>query len=330
MKVCIVGAGAIGGWIGTRLAVAGVAVSAIARGDTLAALKTHGWRLQTADGLIQAPVSAASASAADLGQQDLVIVAVKGPALAVVAQNMGPLLGAQTIVLPAMNGVPWWFCQGLPGFAEPLASVDAGGTIARAIAFERVLGCVVHGSTAISEPGLVQHKGGNGLIVGEPAGARSDRAQQVVDLLMRGGFTVTHSEDVRQAIWYKLWGNMTMNPISALTGATVDRILGDPLVRAFCAQAMLEAQAVGARIGCAIDETPAARNAVTAKLGAFKTSMLQDAQAGRQLELDAIVGVVHEIAGRLGVATPSIDGLLGLTRVMAQVRGLYPQPPVAT
>jgi 2-dehydropantoate 2-reductase len=329
MKVCIVGAGAIGGWIGARLAAAGVAVSAIARGDTLAALRQHGWRLQTADGMVQSPVAAASAEAAALGPQDLVIIAVKGPALAAVAQGLGPLLGAQTIVLPAMNGVPWWFCQGLPGFAEPLACVDAGGSIAAAIPFARVLGCVVHGSTAVSEPGLVQHKGGNGLIVGEPQGGRSERAQQVVDVLARGGFNVTHSENVRQAIWYKLWGNMTMNPVSALTGATVDRILGDPLVRAFCAQAMVEAQAIGARIGCAIDETPEARNAITAKLGAFKTSMLQDAQAGRQLELDAIVGAVHEIGGRLGLPTPSIAAVLGLTRLMARVHGLYPDSPTA-
>ncbi len=329
MKVCIVGAGAIGGWIGTRLAASGVTVSAIARGDTLASLRTHGWRLQTAAGLVQAPVAAASDNAADLGGQDLVIIAVKGPALAAVAQGMGPLLGAQTIVLPAMNGVPWWFCQGLAGFDEPLASVDAGGSIAHAIPFERVLGCVVHGSTATSEPGLVQHKGGNGLIVGEAAGGRSDRAQTVADLLTRAGFDVAHSDQVRMAIWYKLWGNMTMNPISALTGATVDRILGDPLVRAFCSQAMVEAQVIGARIGCAIDEAPEARHAVTARIGAFKTSMLQDAQAGRQLELDAIVGVVHEIGKRLGTPTPSINALLGLTRLMARVRGLYPEPPAA-
>jgi 2-dehydropantoate 2-reductase len=329
MKVCIVGAGAIGGWIGTRLSAAGVEVSAIARGDTLAALRQHGWRLETADGMLQSPVAAASADAAELGAQDLVIIAVKGPALAAVAQGLGPLLGAQTIVLPAMNGVPWWFCQGRPEFEQPLACVDAGGSIAAAIPFARVLGCVVHGSTAVAEPGLVQHKGGNGLIVGEPMGGRSDRAQQVADVLALGGFAVTHSESVRQAIWYKLWGNMTMNPLSALTGATVDRILGDPLVRAFCAQAMLEAQAIGARIGCAIDETPEARNAVTAKLGAFKTSMLQDAQAGRQLELDAIVGAVHEIGARLGLPTPSIDAVLGLTRLMARVHGLYPEAPPA-
>jgi 2-dehydropantoate 2-reductase len=325
MKVCIVGAGAIGGWIGARLAAAGVDVTAIARGDTLAALKTHGWRLQTADGLVQGPVALASAQASDLGVQDLVIIAVKGPALASVAQGLAPLMGPQTLVLPAMNGVPWWFCRGLPELEQPLDSVDPGGQIGRLIPFEQVLGCVVHASTAVAEPGLVRHKGGNGLIVGEPAGSRSDRVQRVVDLLAQGGFDVTYSDNVRQAIWYKLWGNLTMNPVSALTGATTDRILGDPLVRDFCSQAMLEAQVIGARLGCAIAEAPEARHAVTAKMGAFKTSMLQDAEAGRQLELDAIVSVVYEIGGRLGVAMPSIGGLLGLTRLMARGRGLYPE-----
>ena len=324
MKVCIVGAGAIGGWIGTRLAAAGVTVNAIARGDTLAALKAHGWRLQTADGLVQAPVAQASTQAADLGVQDLVIIAVKGPALTSVAQGLAPLLGPQTIVLPAMNGVPWWFCKGLPGFEKPLDSVDPGGVIGRAIGFDHVMGCVVHASTATTEPGLVQHKGGNGLIVGEAAGGKSDRAQRVVDLLARGGFDVKHSDNVRQDIWYKLWGNLTMNPVSALTGATIDRILGDTLVRDFCSQAMREAQAIGARLGCAIDETPEARHAVTAKLGAFKTSMLQDVEAGRQIELDAIVGVVHEIGGRLDMPVPTVAAVLGLTRLMALGRGMYP------
>ena len=325
MKVCIVGAGAIGGWIGTRLATAGVEVSAIARGATKAALQEHGWRLQTADGLTQAPVAAVSEHAQDLGVHDLVVIAVKGPALAAVAASLQPLLGAQTVVLPAMNGVPWWFCRGLPGFEAPLLSVDAGGVIDRAIPFEQVLGCVVHATAATTAPGLVTHKGGNGLIVGEAAGGLSERAARVVDVLKQGGFGATHSDHVRQAIWYKLWGNLTMNPVSALTGASIDRILADPLVRAFCSAAMTEAQAIGARIGCAIDETPEARHAVTTKLGAFKTSMLQDVQAGRPLELDAIVGVVHEMGGRLGLAVPNIGALLGLARLMARERGLYPE-----
>lgn len=325
MKVCIVGAGAIGGFIGTRLAAAGSAeVSALARGTTLAALREHGWRLNTASGLVTAPAHA-SDSAAELGAQDLVVIAVKGPALTAVARGIAPLLGPQTIVLPAMNGVPWWFCQGVPGFeGVSLSSVDPGGEIAAAIAFERVLGCVVHASTSTPEPGLVQHKMGQGLIIGEPRGGRSERVQQVVELLAHAGFDATLSDNVRYDAWYKLWGNLTMNPVSAITGATIDGMLNDPLVRGFCSAAMHEAAVVGARIGCTIAQTPEDRHAVTAKLGAFKTSMLQDVEAGRAIELDAIVGAVHQIGTRLGEPMPAISALLGLTRLFGRVRGLYP------
>ena len=325
MKVCIVGAGAIGGFIGTRLAVAGQAqVSALARGATLAALREHGWRMRQGDALLQAPARAAERSA-ELGVQDLVVIAVKGPALGAVAAGIAPLLGPDTLVLPAMNGVPWWFSQGVAALgSEPLESVDPGGLIARAIPVQQVIGCVVHASTSAPEPGLVQHKMGQGLIVGEAAGGRSDRVQRVADLLTQAGFDVTHSSRVRYDIWYKLWGNVTMNPVSAITGATIDRVLGDPLVREFCSGAMREAAAIGERIGCAIEQTPDDRHAITAKLGAFKTSMLQDVEAGRGIELDAIVGAVQEMGRRLGLPTPHIDALLGLTRLFAQVRGLYP------
>ena len=328
MKVCIVGAGAIGGFIGTRLAAAGQAqVSALARGATLEALRTHGWRMTTAEGLMQAPAQA-SDNAAELGVQDLVIVAVKGPALTQVARNIAPLIGPQTLVMPAMNGVPWWFCQSVEDFpGGALQSVDPGGEIEASIPFGQVLGCVVHASTSSSEPGWVQHRMGRGLIVGEAAGGSSDRAQRVVDLLANAGFDATHAADVRYGIWYKLWGNMTINPVSAITGATGDRILSDPLVRDMCSAAMAEAQAVGARIGCPIAQAPEDRHAITAKLGAFKTSMLQDTQAGRAIELDAIVGAVREIGGRLGIATPTVDALYGLTRLFGRVHGLYPESP---
>ncbi len=326
MKVCIVGAGAVGGLIGARLAAAGQAeVSAVARGATLAALRAHGWRLRQADGLVHGPVRAESLPAA-LGPQDLVVIAVKAPAMPEVARAIAPLLGPATAVLPAMNGVPWWFAQGLATLgSEPLASVDPGGAIAAAIALARVIGCVVHASAATTEPGVVQHKMGDGLIIGEPGGEVSARARALRDLLAAAGFSVTVSGDIRRDIWYKLWGNLTINPVSAITGATADRILDDPLVRAFCSAAMREAAAIGARIGCAIEQTPEERHAVTRALGAFKTSMLQDAERGRALELDAIVASVREIGGRVGVATPSIDALLGLTRLFAQIRALYPE-----
>lgn len=325
MKVCIAGAGAIGGLIGTRLARSGVCqVSALARGATLAALRDQGWRLIGAQGPEHAPARA-SDSAHDLGVQDLVVIAVKAPALRTLAPSLAPLIGERTAVLPAMNGVPWWFCREVSGFgAAPLASVDPGGVIEGAIAFPRVLGGVVHMAAASPEPGLVRHQHGLGLIVGEPLGGLSDRVAQVVQCLSQAGFEARASADVRRDTWYKLWGNLTMNPVSALTGATVDRILADPLVRDFCSLAMREAQAVGERIGCPIDQTPQQRHEVTARLGAFRTSMLQDVQAGRPLELDAIVSAVREIGHRVGLATPAIDGLLGLTRLFAQTRGLYP------
>jgi 2-dehydropantoate 2-reductase len=325
-KVCIVGAGAIGGFIGARLALAGeVQVSALARNATLRELRQHGWRLAQGGQQLQAAVAQASDTAAELGPQDLVVIAVKGPALTAVAQGIAPLLGPATRVLTAMNGVPWWFCQGLPGFeGQPLVSVDPGGAVAAAIARERVIGCVVHVAASSPVPGVVQHGFGNGLIIGDATGGCSDSVQALAELLGRAGFEVTHSADVRRDIWFKLWGNLTMNPVSALTGATVDRVLDDPLVRAFCSAAMNEAAQVGAHIGCPVEQTPDDRHAITSRLGAFKTSMLQDVEAGRPIELDGIVAVVREIAQRVGVATPNIDALLGLTRLFGRVRRLYP------
>jgi 2-dehydropantoate 2-reductase len=335
VKACIVGAGAIGGFIGTGLAASGrLKVSALARGATLQALKTHGWRLQRGDALLQAPVAAAASSAHELGVQDLVVIAVKGPALGEVAASIGPLLGPETIVLPAMNGVPWWFSQGSAALGgAPLDSVDPGGRIAAAIPLRQVVGCVVHASTALVEPGLVRHKMGQGLIIGEAAGEAaggpSARVRGLGGLLEAAGFELTLSDDIRYDAWYKLWGNLTMNPVSALTGASADRLLDDPLVLAFCSAAMREASAIGERIGCPVAQTPEDRQAVTRKLGAFKTSMLQDVEAGRQLELDSIVGAVHEIGRRIGVATPNIDAILGLTRLFGRVHGLYPEAGAA-
>lgn len=326
MKVCIIGAGAIGGFIGAKLAAAGGSqVSALARGATLDALRTHGWRLQQGGALLQA-ATVAESDPARLGVQDLVVIAVKGPALGAVAVSIAPLLGPETVVLPAMNGVPWWFGVGVDALgAAPLDSVDPGGRIGAAISQHKVLGCVVHASTSTAEPGLVLHKMGQGLIIGEPAGGVTARAERIAALFTQAGFEVTLSARIRYDIWYKLWGNMTINPVSAMTGATADRLLDDPLVAAFCVAAMHEASAVGRRIGCEITETPEDRQLVTRKLGAFKSSMLQDVEAGRALELDSIVAAVREIGQRVGVATPNIDALLGLTRLFARSHGLYPQ-----
>jgi len=325
MKICVVGAGAIGGFIGMRLALAGAhEVSALARGATLAALRQHGWRLRQGGALRSAPARAAD-RAAELGAQDLVVIAVKGQSLPEVAATIGPLLAAHTLVLPAMNGVPWWFGRGVAALeGGPLTSVDPGGVVGAALPFEQVIGCVVHASTWTSEPGLVEHNMGQGLIIGEPAGGESARVNGLADALRHAGFDVTVSAHVRRDIWYKLWGNMTINPMAAITGAPTDRVLADPLVLAFCSAAMREAAQVGAAIGCAIEQQPEDRHAITRKLGSFRPSMLQDVEAGRTLEIDAIVGVVHEIAQRVGVATPNIDALLGITRLFARSRGLYP------
>ena len=329
MKICLYGVGAIGGFIGTRLALTGdCELSAVARGPTLTALRHHGLRLRQGGELFSAAVNANDEPAA-LGVQDLVLVAVKAPSLPEVAARIAPLIGPNTLVVPAMNGVPWWFGAGAPALgAEPLQSVDPGGHIAASIALERVIGCVVHASTYTSAPGLVEHRMGQGLIIGEPLGGESARVQALADLLRRAGFDTSVSVDVRRDIWYKLWGNMTMNPISAITGATVDRVLDDPLLRDFCSAAMAEAAAVGARIGCEIDQTSEDRHQITRKLGAFKTSMLQDVEAGRSVELDALVTVVREMAQRIGLTTPFIDALLGLARLHARVQGLYPQAAI--
>ena len=327
MRICIIGAGAIGGLIGARLAArAGCQPAVLARGATLRALREHGWRADTAGEVLQAPARVVE-HAEELGEQDLVILAVKGPALREVASGLAPLLGESTIVMPAMNGVPWWFCAARPGLdPTPLRSVDPGGRIAAAIELRRVLGCVVHATTSVPEPGLSLHRGPARLIIGEPGGGHSQRAEQVCAVLQLAGFETVHSEDVRRDIWYKLWGNLTMNPVSALTGATIEQMLGDPLVLAFCNSAMREARALGERLGCPIEQTPEERNQITMRLGAFKTSMLQDLEAGRALELDAIVGAVQELARRMDLPTPTIDAVLGLTRLMARVRGLYPWP----
>lgn len=326
-NVAIVGAGAIGGWLGTRLGLAGCEVSAFARGETLAALRSHGLRLHQGGELLHCAVQA-SDRAADLGVADLVIVAVKAPALPGIAPAIGPLIGRHTVVLTAMNGVPWWFFEGFGGALKgtPLPVVDPGGAMAAAVPARHLLGGVVHASCSLDAPGLVRHHFGNGLIVGEPSGEASERAQAVVALLAGAGVNATLSAQIQKDIWYKLWGNMTVNPVSAITGATTDRILADPQVRGFISAVMLEAKAIGERIGIPIDQRPEDRHAVTLKLGAFKTSMLQDVEARRPVELDALVAVVAELGRLTGVPTPFTDALLGLARLQAQTLGLYPAP----
>ncbi len=327
-KVCIYGVGAIGGWIGARVGqLPGVQLSLVARGDTLRAVQQHGLRLHSA-GTTRTVAAHVSAQPAELGVQDLVVVAVKAPALQEVARHIAPLIGPHTAVLTAMNGVPWWLLQQFGGaYANtPLRSVDADGSIARAIAAPHVLGGVVHASCSLRAPGEVDHHFGNGLIVGEPSGNLSARGQALQAMLADAGFDASLSPHIQKDVWYKLWGNMSVNPISALTGATTDKIMDDPLVRSFISSVMLEAKEIGARIGLAIEQHPEDRHAITRKLGAFKTSMLQDVQAHRAVELDALVGAVRELGQITGVATPFTDALMGLARLQAQGLGLYPAP----
>ena len=325
MKACIYGAGAIGGWIGTKLARAGAEVSVLARSATLDALQLHGLRLEEGGQLLHAPVRS-SADAAELGTQDLVVVAVKAPAMADVARGIGPLLGPHTVVLTAMNGVPWWFFEGFGGrhAGTRLQAIDPDGAIAKAIPARHIVGCVVHASCALTAPGVVKHHFGNKLIIGEPSGEATGRVQALAALLAGAGLEAVLSDQIQKDAWYKLWGNMTVNPVSAITGATTDGILDDELVRGFISAVMLEAREIGARIGIPIEQQPEDRHQVTRKLGAFKTSMLQDVEARKPVELDALVTVVRELGQLTGVPTPFTDALLGLARLHARTHGLYP------
>ena len=324
MKVCIYGAGAIGGWIGSGLARAGCSVSVVARGATLDALQLHGLRVKQGRQVTSQAV-ASSALPAELGVQDLVVLAVKAPSLPEVALQIAPLLGPDTVVLTAMNGVPWWFLQGFGGAlaGTRLTSVDPEGGLAQALPLQQIIGCVVHASCSLDEPGLVHHHFGNKLILGEPSGEKTERVLRLAALLEKAGFEAPVSEQIQKDIWFKLWGNMTVNPISALTGATTDLIMNDELVRGFISSVMLEAKEIGARIGIPIEQQPEDRHQITRKLGAFKTSMLQDVEGGKSLELDALVTVVKELGQLTGVPTPFTDALLGLSRLQARVRGLY-------
>ena len=324
MNICIYGAGAIGTWLGAGLAQAGCSVSVVVRGAALAAIQTHGLTRIDSSGRSSFKV-AVSDSPADLGVHEVVIIAVKAPAMAGIAAQLAPLIDKNTLVMTAINGVPWWFLNGFGGSyaGTRLHSIDPQGSIAAAIPTAQVVGCVVHASCSQPSAGVAQHHFGNGLIVGEPNGERSARVQALAAMLLKAGFNASVSDCIQRDVWFKLWGNMTVNPLSAITGATTDKVLDDDLLRGFASNVMLEAKAIGAQLGIAIDQSPEDRHAVTRKLGAFKTSMLQDVQAGKGIELDALVTAVRELGAVTGVATPFTDALLGLTRVFAKQRGIY-------
>ena len=317
MHICVVGAGAIGGWIAARLAIAGNDVSVLARGATLQLVRAEGLRLEEGGEEFVANVAAATDDCATLGEQDLVIIAVKAPALPALASELLPLIGPDTAVLPTLNGVPWWFVGG-----EPLQSVDPDGSIAAAVPFDRVVGCVVHASCSRSAPNRIQVKHADKLIIGEPDGEDSERLARLQALLDSAGLKPDPTGNVRRAIWYKLWGNATINPLSALTRATCDKILADPECRGWMLEGMTELAQIGAALGCPISESGEDRMKVTARLGAFKTSMLQDVEAGRPIELEALVGAPREIGRRHGIETPALDRLYNVTKLMAESLGL--------
>ncbi len=324
MRVVIVGAGAIGTYLGTCLASNGHQVGALARGATQEALIKQGWRSLKDGHLLQAPCHGASQNAIELlsrfagSPPDLIILALKSFSVPALAPALSQLIGPNTTVLSAMNGVPWWFFQDFGGPAKnmPLPSVDPAGVIAQAVPASAVLGCVVHMTCSSPEPGLSKHGFGDRLILGEPNGNESERIRFVSDQLSQAGFQAPIVADIHREIWYKLWGNLTTNPISALTLATTDRLLDDELISAYCLAIMAEAASIGAKIGCPIAQSGEDRIALTRHLGAFKTSMLQDREAQRPLEFEALVSAVHQIGRHLGIATPMIDSLLGLVRVL--------------
>jgi 2-dehydropantoate 2-reductase len=322
MKVCIYGIGAVGGSVGYHLAKTGVTLSAVARGNNLEALKNHG--LREAHSEASVPVHAAE-DPSELGIQDLVILSVKTTGMKNVAERIAPLLGDHTAVISMTNGIPWWFFEGFGGSysGTRLESVDPGGSCAKAISGDKVIGSVVHFNASMKEPGMPSLNSGKRIILGEPSGKPAGRTRAAADLLTRAGFEVELSDCIQKDIWFKLWGNMTMNPITAMTGVTMDRVLDDPLVKNLVCEIMNEAKKIGEKIGCPISQSVEDRNAVTRKLGAVRTSMLQDVSAGKRIELDAIVGSVREIGSIVGVPTPFTDALFGLVRLFAREKGLY-------
>lgn len=319
MKIGIVGAGAIGGWIGAKLASAGNAISVLARNQTLVAVQERGIGLRDDSGTQFGPCRA-SAHANELGVQDVVIIAVKSHSLPALAPALGPMMGRDTLVVPMLNGVPWWFL----GEGRSLLSVDPDLAITGSIPRKSIIGCVVHASASVPVPGVSHLQFCDRLIIGEPGGGTSDRVETLQTVLADAGISTATSGDIRTDIWYKLWGNMTLNPMSALTLSMMENLLDDPLLRDFALRAMEEARAMGALLGCPITQSGENRLQLTRKLGAFKTSMLQDVEAGRSIELDALLGAPLEIAQQFGVPAPFLSALFGLARTMGRSRGLYP------
>jgi len=325
MRICIYGAGAIGGLIGARLAQAGEDVTLIARGAHLAAMREKGLRL-LAEGEEATHRPRTAANAAEAGEQDYVIVALKASAVAGVVDAMQPLLGPSTAVVMAVNGLPWWYFHGLQGpwRDRRLKSLDPDDKQWQGIGPDRVIGCVVYPAAEVVEAGVIRHISGDRFSLGEPDGSRSPRVEALSKAFIRAGFKAPVKTDIRTEIWVKLWGNVAFNPISALTGGTLRQICTDPTTRALARRIMGEAEAIAAEFGITMPIDVERRIDGAAGVGEHKTSMLQDFERGRPIELDAIVGAVAELGRLVDLPTPAIDTVFALTRQRALLLGLYP------
>lgn len=324
MKICIFGAGAIGGYMGAKLAQAGADVSLVARGPHLKAMRENGLRLIEESGEMTVKVTA-SDNAADLGQQDYVIVTLKAHSVPPVVPKMLPLVGDNTTIVSGVNGVPWWYFHKMGGPLEGtrLETVDPGNAQWDGFGPDRVLGCVVYPAAEVIEPGVVKHIEGNRFSLGEPDGSKSERAVALSKALSAAGLKAPVRPKIRDEIWVKLWGNLSFNPISALTHSTLDVLCTDPGTREVARNMMLEAQAIAEKLGVKFPIDVDRRIQGGADVGAHRTSMLQDLDQGRPMEIDALVGSVKELGRVTETPTPTIDTVLSLIALRGKVAGLY-------
>jgi 2-dehydropantoate 2-reductase len=321
LKIAIIGVGAIGGYVGIRLALAGEDVTFIARGANLEALRNRGIRLVTADGSEHVvPTVKATNDYAAAGPQDIVILAMKAHQVEACAREVPALFGPDTVVVPMQNGIPYWYFHRHPGVlaGTRVTSVDPHGLISDHIPAERVIGCVVYPAAELVAPGVIKHVEGNRFPIGEPDGTASERVARVSECFVRGGLQAPVLSDIRSEIWLKLWGNLTFNPISALSRATLAGICQYPLSRAIAAAMMTEAQCVASKLGVTFRVSLEKRIAGAEKVGHHKTSMLQDVEAARTLEVDALLGSVVELARMTETPTPHIDTVYALTKLLAK------------
>lgn len=319
MKICIFGAGAIGGYMGAKLAHAGYDVSLVARGPHLAAMQARGLKLRAnGESLIVHPRVAADA--AELGPQDYVIVTLKAHSVPAAVPAMKPLLGAKTAVVMGVNGVPWWYFYKLDGpyVDRRVTAIDPDDVQWREIGPERVIGCVVYPAAEVVEPGVIELIEGDRFTLGEPDGSKSERATALADALQKAGFRAPVRPRIRDEIWIKLWGNLSFNPISALTHATLEEIVADTGTRAVARAMMVEAQEIAEKLGVKFPIGVDKRIEGAGAVGAHKTSMLQDLERGRPMEIEALVGAVKELGAVVGVPTPAIDTVLALVRLRAK------------